>query len=75
MSAADNITVLRLIRDFPDTKIVSFAMGEAGWLSRVMAPLAGGYFTYASLGAGRESAAGQLTVDELKTIYEVIEND
>lgn len=70
----DNVTVLRLIRDFPKAKIVSFAMGEAGQLSRVLAPLAGGYFTYASLGPGRESAAGQLTVEELRTIYGMVEN-
>jgi 3-dehydroquinate dehydratase-1 len=74
LKAADNITVLRLIRDFPNVKIVSFAMGEVGQLSRVLAPLAGSYFTYASLGPGRESAAGQLTVHDLKKIYEVLEN-
>jgi 3-dehydroquinate dehydratase-1 len=73
-SIADNITVLQLIRDFPDIKIVAFAMGEAGQLSRVLAPLAGGYFTYASLGPGRESAAGQMTVDELNAIYGMVEN-
>jgi 3-dehydroquinate dehydratase type I len=70
----DNVTVLLLIRSFPEVKIVSFAMGEAGRLSRVLAPLAGGYFTFASLAPGRESADGQLTVRDLKTIYGVIEN-
>jgi 3-dehydroquinate dehydratase type I len=71
---ADNIIVLRLIRDFPKVKIVSFAMGEVGQLSRVLAPLAGAYFTYASLEPGRESAAGQLTIEELRTIYGMVEN-
>lgn len=75
LKVADNIPPLRLIRDFADVKIVSFAMGEAGQLSRVLAPLAGGYFTYASPGPGLESAAGQLDVRDLKTIYEVIGND
>ena len=74
-SVEDNITVLRVIRDFPDIKIVSFAMGEAGQLSRILTPLAGGYFTYASLEAGRESAAGQLTVYDLRTIYGMLEDD
>jgi 3-dehydroquinate dehydratase-1 len=71
---ADNISVLRLIRSFPGQKIVSFAMGEAGQLSRVLSPLVGGYFTYASLGEGKESAAGQLTADELKTLYRMLED-
>jgi 3-dehydroquinate dehydratase type I len=71
----DNITVLQIIRDFPGKKIVAFAMGAAGQLSRVLSPLAGGYFTYASAGPGRESAAGQLTVDELKTIYGMLGHD
>jgi 3-dehydroquinate dehydratase-1 len=70
----DNITVLRLIREFPGSKIVAFAMGEAGRLSRVLAPLAGGYFTYASLAAGRESAAGQITVGEMREIYGMLED-
>jgi 3-dehydroquinate dehydratase I len=72
-SMADNITVMQLIRSFPGTRLVAFAMGEAGRLSRVLAPLAGGYFTYASLEAGRESAPGQLTADELRTIYGMLE--
>jgi 3-dehydroquinate dehydratase type I len=72
---ADNIAALQLIREFPGKKIVAFAMGAAGQLSRVLSPLAGGYFTYASVGPGRESAAGQLTVDELRTIYGTLEND
>jgi 3-dehydroquinate dehydratase type I len=70
---ADNIAALQLIREFPGKKIVAFAMGAAGQLSRVLSPLAGGYFTYASVGPGRESAVGQLTVDELRTIYGVLE--
>ena len=71
---ADNITVLQLIRDFSGKKVVAFAMGAAGQLSRVLSPLAGGYFTYASAGPGLESAAGQLTVEELRQIYEMLED-
>jgi 3-dehydroquinate dehydratase-1 len=71
-SPTDNITVLRLIRDFPEAKVVAFAMGELGQVSRVLAPLAGGYFTYASLGEGRESAPGQLTIAGMREIYRII---
>ena len=74
-SFADNITVLQLIAGYPDIKIVAFAMGPQGYLSRVLSPLAGGYFTYASVKEGSESAAGQLTVHQLRRIYESIRND
>jgi 3-dehydroquinate dehydratase-1 len=72
---ADNIAVLQLIRDFPETKVIAFSMGGAGQISRVLSPLVGGYFTYASVKAGRESAAGQLTVKELANIYKILKDE
>lgn len=66
---SDNLTLLRLIKQFPGRDIVAFAMGEAGRISRVLSPLAGGYFTYACLNSGKESAAGQVPVRELLEIY------
>jgi 3-dehydroquinate dehydratase I len=65
----DNLTVLTLPALFPGVKMIAFAMGEAGKLSRVLSPLCGGYFTYACLEEGQESAAGQISVRELKEIY------
>jgi 3-dehydroquinate dehydratase/shikimate dehydrogenase len=43
-----------------------------GLLSRVLSPLAGGYFTYASIETGKESAPGQITVKELIKTYQII---
>ena len=68
----DNLTVLRLISAFPQTRIVSFAMGPLGFASRVLSPLVGGDFAYASIESGRESAPGQITVRELSKIYEMV---
>ncbi|MBN1862425.1 MAG: type I 3-dehydroquinate dehydratase [Dehalococcoidales bacterium] len=65
----DNLTTLQLIAEFPKIKVVSFAMGPLGMLSRVLSPLVGGYFTYASLGAGKESAPGQLELGQLRKLY------
>jgi 3-dehydroquinate dehydratase-1 len=73
-SLADNIAVLRLIKAFPRAKVVAFAMGEAGQLSRVLAPLVGGYFTYAAIEAGRESASGQLPIGEMREIYGMLDD-
>jgi 3-dehydroquinate dehydratase-1 len=69
---ADNLTVLQLIPAFPETRIVSFAMGPLGHVSRVLSPLAGGEFIYASIQTGRESAPGQITVTDLRRLYEVL---
>jgi len=69
----DNLTVLQLITEFSELKIVSFAMGPLGSVSRVLCPLLGGYFTYASIEAGRESASGQITVRDLRKLYGMVE--
>jgi len=68
-SFEDNLTTLQLITEFPETKILSFAMGPLGLVSRVLCPLAGGYFSYASIEKGKESAPGQMTVGELRRVY------
>jgi 3-dehydroquinate dehydratase type I len=68
----DNWTILDLISRNPGVSLVSFAMGPLGLLSRVIGPLAGGYFTYASIATGKESAPGQITVKELLRAYQII---
>ena len=68
----DNFTILRLISEFPEVRLVSFAMGALGITSRVFCPLVGGDFTYASIEQGKESAQGQITVKELAKIYEMV---
>ena len=51
------------------TGIICFAMGKYGLLSRVLSPLFGASFTYASLGEGLETAPGQISIYELREIY------
>jgi 3-dehydroquinate dehydratase type I len=68
----DNLTVLQLIAKFPKTKIVSFAMGPLGLASRILCPLVGSDFTYASIEEGKESAPGQITARELRKLYNAI---
>jgi len=70
--ASDNVVVLNVARRFAGQSVISFAMGPLGIASRVLGPLAGGAFAYASLAAGHESAPGQLTVTELRQIYEAL---
>ena len=68
-SFEDNLSVLQLISDFPQVRVVAFTMGAIGSLSRVLCPLAGGDFTFASIAAGKEAASGQVTVRDLRNIY------
>jgi len=53
-------------------KIVCFAMGDYGKISRIASPFFGGFFTMASIKKGDETADGQLTIDDLKRIYQTI---
>jgi len=74
-TVADNLTVLSLLKQFPEVKMVALAMGEAGRLSRLICPLAGGTFTFATIRAGKGSAAGQMALDELRQLYQVMGYD
>jgi len=68
----DNLTVLQLISAFPEARVAAFAMGSLGHVSRVLSPLVGGEFIYASVQTGKESAPGQITVEDLRKLYEVL---
>ncbi|MDR1198970.1 MAG: type I 3-dehydroquinate dehydratase [Prevotellaceae bacterium] len=65
-TADDNSTVLSLYQN--ESQIVAFAMGESGKESRIRSLMLGSPFIYAACEKGCESAAGQMTVDELKKI-------
>ncbi len=53
----------------PDRKVIALGMGMAGLMTRVLALSRGALLTFGSLSRGAESAPGQPTVDELKTLY------
>jgi len=68
---ADNIPCLMATWEMSKTaKVVCFAMGEKGLVSRVLSPLFGAQFTYASLEEERETAPGQLSISDLKNLYD-----
>jgi 3-dehydroquinate dehydratase type I len=69
----DNLRLLKLIRQNADVPVVAFGMGEEGRISRILSPLAGAYFTFASLQAGKESASGQIPAAEMRKIYDLIQ--
>jgi 3-dehydroquinate dehydratase/shikimate dehydrogenase len=48
---------------------IVFCMGEAGLISRIVAKKLGSFVTYASIDDKTATAPGQLTIEQLKTIY------
>ena len=71
-SRRDNLTYLSFLADHADTDLVCFAMGRHGVVSRVLSPLFGGAFTYASAARGMETAPGQLTIGALREVYRML---
>jgi 3-dehydroquinate dehydratase/shikimate dehydrogenase len=53
-------------------KVVCFGMGEQGRVSRLLSPLFGGFFTFASLERGNETAPGQMTIQEMRAAYKLL---
>jgi 3-dehydroquinate dehydratase type I len=69
----DNLTTLNFTSTASNkTKVVCFCMGELGKVSRLLSPLFGGFFTFASLERGKETASGQMTIHEMKAAYEML---
>ena len=72
-SIEDNFKLLSLYDNNDNTKLIAFAMGEHGILSRVLCNLYGNSpFTYASL--DKPLAPGQLDIVLMKKIYDRIVN-
>jgi 3-dehydroquinate dehydratase type I len=67
----DNIPYLAFNKKHP--RNLFFGMGEAGVTSRIMAPLSGALYTYASLEDGKELAPGQVPLSRLREIYRSID--
>jgi 3-dehydroquinate dehydratase type I len=69
----DNLTILNFtLTASSKAKVVCFCMGELGKVSRLLSPLFGGFFTFAALERGSETAPGQLTIQEMKASYELL---
>lgn len=68
----DNYHYLRLVLECRDLNLVSFGMGRQGIPSRVLSPLMGGSFTYASAVEGAWCAPGQISIAALREIYRLM---
>ena len=66
--AARLISILDTDRD-----VVVAGMGEHGRVTRILAPLLGSPFTYASLSEGKETADGQIDKETLEQLLRLVE--
>ncbi len=67
-SPRDNVVALKLCDRWPG-RVISFCLGRAGVVSRLLAPLFGAPFTYAYPDDGRPVAPGQLSVGEVIRLW------
>ena len=68
--ATDALRVLTHLRERAARRpLIALAMGAAGLATRVLAKKFGGFLSFASRGAGRESAAGQPTLEMMRQVY------
>lgn len=69
----DNLPALNFLSSHSRRrKLVCFCMGDAGRVSRILSPIFGGYFTFASLEQGGETAKGQMTISEVRQAYDLL---
>jgi len=68
-SGRDNARLLGLLDD--TRKVVALGMGHKGRITRIVSPLLGSPFTFASLSKGKETAAGQI---DRKTLEGLLQN-
>ncbi|HYM75210.1 MAG TPA: shikimate dehydrogenase [Candidatus Dormibacteraeota bacterium] len=73
---ADNVTMIKfLAREGDRHSMIGMCMGEQGFISRVLGVRAGSIFTFASAIAGEETAPGQVTAQELRSVYRIDQVD
>lgn len=65
-SVDDSTRILQLYRNNGKNKLIAFAMGDNGRMSRILCLYLGSPYTYASL--GKPVAPGQISIDEIKKI-------
>ena len=68
----DNVQMMKFLQQNHDRySIVGLCMGEQGVISRVLGLRAGSMFTFAAASAGEETGPGQITAQELRSVYRI----
>jgi 3-dehydroquinate dehydratase type I len=69
----DNVSALNFVSaNHNKTELVSFCMGKQGKISRLLSPIFGAFFTFASLDKNCETAPGQMAIEEMKLAFNLL---
>jgi 3-dehydroquinate dehydratase / shikimate dehydrogenase len=69
---SDNVSMIKFLdHESNNHSLVGVCMGEQGFISRVLGVRAGSVFTFASVSPGEETAPGQVTAQELRSVYRI----
>jgi len=73
---SDNVTMIQFLgRQSDRSSLIGLCMGEQGIISRVLGVRAGSVFTFAASSLGEETAPGQVTAQELRSVYRIEQVD
>lgn len=67
----DNLIIRDFLKQVQDPQLVSFCMGDQGQISRILACCWGSAWTYASANLENKTAKGQLTAEEMSSVYRI----
>jgi 3-dehydroquinate dehydratase / shikimate dehydrogenase len=72
----DNVSMIQFLgREGDKDSIVGVCMGEQGIISRVLGVRAGSVFTFAAVSPGEETAPGQVSAQDLRSVYRIEQVD
>ena len=69
----DSLGIFKLLQRARDEAkpLIAMSMGQAGIITRLLGPNRGSFLTYGSIARGKESAAGQVTCEEMVNKYRI----
>jgi 3-dehydroquinate dehydratase/shikimate dehydrogenase len=72
----DNVTMMKFLEKHQDShSLVGLCMGEQGLISRLLGVRAGSAFTFGAISEEEKTAPGQVTAQELRSIYRIEQVD
>jgi 3-dehydroquinate dehydratase/shikimate dehydrogenase len=73
---SDNVSMIQFLgRESDNHSIIGVCMGEQGIISRVLGVRAGSVFSFAAVSPGEETAPGQVSAQELRSVYRIEQVD
>lgn len=73
---SDNVAMMKFLQTQSDKHaLVGLCMGEQGIISRVLSVRAGSVFTFAAVSSDQKTAPGQISAQQLRSIYRIEQVD